>query len=673
MKKIFASHLCSAFIMTVIPLYINAQVQTATYRVTQEIINKKPVNSMIYGNFIEIGFGRQAEGMWSEKLYNASFEEVIPYKPSMWSYLRRSPEDDIRQRPWWHSGYEEDQWYAYQADSKENPLLYRKYGGFYHGLQAVQLNNSLKKTKAYLAQDGIWINKGIACIFKGFMMNNREGDKPLKPVKVTIGLYLNKAFGNPISEMTVTVDGGVYKEYSVELNTGDFEGFATFAVSIEPGSNASFDGFSLMPVDNVDGWRKDVIDALKQIHVPIIRYPGGCFASFYNWRDGIGPRKDRRPVNSEYWGGLEENFTGTAEFLEMCNMVGSEPFICVNMMTGSPSEAAAWIRYCNSTDDDEMGKLRKEHGYEDPFRVKYWELDNETYRRWGYEEYARRCIEFSKYMKAADPSIQLVLVGYGSFNLNLREMLDIAGEHIDLVCDRATTEFALRKDLEIISEYNRKHGTNIRLCNTEWWAHINEGRGNLAKKILANPLDPDRVATHQVKVTWNYAMNIVNKLLMFQRLGGDFEFANFNNMCNTWGQNIIESPKERSFISAAGRIFELMSRSEAAWVHKTDTLKNIDGILIQAASSADNRKLILYALSYLDNEQKINVDLSAFKTDPKNCVIKRVYSDGPVAANKLNDPDRIKKEQETVNLRSSGKQIIVLKPWSVTEITINIR
>src|SRR5512133_2484084 len=106
MKKSILSFLgLSAILIT----GVTGQGQIASYKVIPEIINKKPVSPLIYGNFIELGFGKQPEGMWSEKLFNASFEEITPYKAAMWSYLRKDPDDDIRQRPWYHSAYQEDQ------------------------------------------------------------------------------------------------------------------------------------------------------------------------------------------------------------------------------------------------------------------------------------------------------------------------------------------------------------------------------------------------------------------------------------------------------------------------------------------------------------------------------------------------------------------------------------
>lgn len=652
----------AAIIIAVLGSYqVSAQKTSGTYRVLNEVVNQKPVSPLIYGNFIELGFGRQPDGMWSEKLFNASFEEIIPYKQSMWNYLRKSPDDDLTKKLWWHSGYEENQWYGKLADGTPIDLSFRKYGGFYHGYRGVALNNSKSAQKAFLAQDRIYLNKGIACNFKGYIANNSTGNN--QPVIVTVGLYRPNDFTHPLAEKTITPDGTSFKEYSAVLNAADFEGYATFAVSVNPGSSVSFDGFSLMPADNINGWRKDVIEALKQIHVPVIRYPGGCFASFYNWKDGIGPRADRKPINSDYWGGLEENNIGTAEFVSMCRIIGAEPFICVNMLTSDPSNAAEWVAYCNSTKGDMMNNLRKEHGYSEPLRVKYWELDNETYRRFGWDEYARRCVLFSKAMKAVDPSVQTVMVGYHAFNLKLKEMLDIAGPYIDLITDRSGVESVLQNDLKVIGEYNKAHGTNIRLCNTEWWPVFPK---------LFESQDPPIVVQQQLKVTWNYAMNVAARFLLFQRLGGDFEFGNFNNLCNTWGQNIIESTKEKAYISASGRVCELMSRSDIAWIQKTDTLKNNKNVVVQAGTSSDKKLMTIYILNYSDNAQRITTDLSAFAVNTSGCRIRTLFADGPYAYNKWPETDRIKKSDETTNLKNS-KPVFDLRPWSLTEVQVALK
>jgi alpha-L-arabinofuranosidase len=352
-----------------------------------------------------------------------------------------------------------------------------------------------------------------------------------------------------------------------------------------------------------------VVEGLRRVWPRIIRFPGGCFASFYHWRDGVGPRHERRPRESVFWGGLEYNDVGTDEYVQLCRMLRAEPFLCVNMMTGSPEEAADWVAYCNAARNHPMGRLRALNGNPEPYGIRYWELDNETYRKYGPEEYARRSVEFARAMKSVDPSIQIVMVGYGPFNAELGRMLGIAGGFIDLVSDRAKGENHLRRDLEVIANYNRRTGRSIRLCNTEWlapWSEVPPDSGALNVALL----DPN-MSLQEQQIRWRYAMNAARQLLVFQRLGGDLEFANFNNLANSWGQNVVECPKEKVFLSAAGLVFEMFSRSPAAWPLKLRLGNGEHGLEAQAAWSLDRQSLVLVVLNYAASEKQVVFDLSA--------------------------------------------------------------
>ncbi len=658
--------------------------QKGKYKITQETLNPKPISPWIYGNFIELGFGHQIEGMWAEKLYNPSFEIVEPYKTATWGWLGRTPANDLTKEEWWHSGYERCKWYTTLLSGQKIPIAYSRYSGFYHGLQAATLNNRQNQVRAFLAQDSVWLKKGIKDLFKGYIKINRQSagrpgpgapapgvNAPAPqagPVTVIVGLYPQGDFAHPIVEKSITVQDAFYREFSVVLDHGNYSGRATFAVSVDGGVNASFDGFSLMPSDAVNGWRKDVLASLKQIGVPIIRWPGGCFDSFYHWRNGVGPKKDRMPVNSEYWGDIEENNVGTVEFVQMCRLVGAEPFIGVNMLTATADEAADWVAYTNGNSGDRMSNLRKEHGFAEPLGVKYWELDNETSRRYGYEEYANECIHFSRAMKAIDPEIELVMVYY-SFRGNLQGLLDIAGKYIDLVTDRSGTESGLKDDLAIIGEYNKKNGTSIRLCNTEWLAP-RTNFGAAASAMRERQQAQGTLSRQQNQISWNYAMNAAYQLLIFQRLGNDFLWSNFNNLANTWGQNIIECPKDTVFISCVGRVYELMSRSRSAWVLKTDTIQGAKGVLVQATTTSDKGKLIFYMLNYQPSQSQVNLDLTGFKVSGKEAVIKTVSSAGPFVANISSNYNRVISTEQTVKVNNSKNPVFTLKPWSVTEITL---
>ena len=135
------------------------------------------------------------------------------------------------------------------------------------------------------------------------------------------------------------------------------------------------------PIPNIQGYRKDVFDALKALKVPVLRWPGGCFADEYHWRDGIGPRSERPSMKNNNWGGtIEDNSFGTHEFLNLCEMLGCEPYISGNVGSGTVEELAKWVEYVTSEEGTPMAKLRKQNGREKPWKVKYLGVGNES---WG--------------------------------------------------------------------------------------------------------------------------------------------------------------------------------------------------------------------------------------------------------------------------------------------------
>ncbi|MBR6569455.1 MAG: alpha-N-arabinofuranosidase [Clostridia bacterium] len=135
------------------------------------------------------------------------------------------------------------------------------------------------------------------------------------------------------------------------------------------------------PIPNVNGMRKDVVEALKKIGVPVLRWPGGCFADEYHWEDGIGPQEGRKRMVNTNWGGVvEDNSFGTHEFLELCEQLGCEPYINANVGSGTVREMAEWVEYLNSEGDSTVVKKRWANGRKEPWGVKYWGVGNES---WG--------------------------------------------------------------------------------------------------------------------------------------------------------------------------------------------------------------------------------------------------------------------------------------------------
>lgn len=174
------------------------------------------------------------------------------------------------------------------------------------------------------------------------------------------------------------------------------------------------------PLSDRNGFRKDVLAAVKDMAVPMLRWPGGNFSSNYNWRDGIGPR-DQRPKRLEMaWGTVEDNRFGTHEFMDYIAAVGAEPYICLNLGTGSWGEAQQWIEYVNGAQDTAITRQRKQNGRDKPWGVKYWGLGNEMDGYWqmGHRsaaDYAAFALETAKLAKLTDPSVKLIAAGASNY------------------------------------------------------------------------------------------------------------------------------------------------------------------------------------------------------------------------------------------------------------------
>ncbi|MEO8300213.1 MAG: alpha-L-arabinofuranosidase C-terminal domain-containing protein [Rhizomicrobium sp.] len=174
------------------------------------------------------------------------------------------------------------------------------------------------------------------------------------------------------------------------------------------------------PLSGKNGFRKDVMTAVKDMAVPMLRWPGGNFVSNYEWRDGIGPR-DKRPKRLEMaWGTVEDNRFGTHEFMDYIEAVGAEPYICLNLGTGTWADAQQWIEYVNGTQDTAVTRMRKQNGRDKPWGVKYWGLGNEMDGYWqmghrSASDYAAFALETAKLAKLTDPKVKLIAAGASNF------------------------------------------------------------------------------------------------------------------------------------------------------------------------------------------------------------------------------------------------------------------
>ncbi len=196
------------------------------------------------------------------------------------------------------------------------------------------------------------------------------------------------------------LDRNLFGSFLEHLGRAIYEGI------YEPGSKLS----------DANGFRKDVMDEVRQMEVPLIRYPGGNFVSSYNWLDGVGPKQDRPHVLDKAWNAVNSNQVGTNEFMTWCKAVGTEPLMGLNLGTGSAEEAAALVEYCNVEKDTKWSDLRRKHGVAEPYRIKRWCLGNEMDGPWqvGHmtaTEYGLKAEDAARQMHYVDPSLQLIACG----------------------------------------------------------------------------------------------------------------------------------------------------------------------------------------------------------------------------------------------------------------------
>jgi alpha-N-arabinofuranosidase len=183
-------------------------------------------------------------------------------------------------------------------------------------------------------------------------------------------------------------------------------GRAVYTGVYEPGS----------PLADARGFRKDTLKEVKDLNIPIMRYPGGNFVSGYNWLDGVGPKKSRPTVLERAWNSLETNQFGTNDFIDWAKAVGTEPLLGFNLGTGTSEMAVAYVEYCNFARGTKWSDLRRAHGYEQPHRVKYWCLGNEMDGPWQIgrlkaREYGWKARDIAQQIRVIDPDLQLIACG----------------------------------------------------------------------------------------------------------------------------------------------------------------------------------------------------------------------------------------------------------------------
>ncbi len=265
---------------------------------------------------------------------------------------------------------------------------------------------------------------GVACSANLFAPHLESGRSPQSAQAAAPSETLSRIYID--SRRTIgALDRNLFGSFLEHLGRAIYEGI------YEPGSSLS----------DAKGFRKDVLEEVRNLGVPIIRYPGGNFVSGYNWLDGVGPKKERPRVLDKAWNTIDTNQFGTNEFMAWSKMAGARPLMGLNLGTNTAEKAAALVEYCNLEKGTKWSDLRRSHGVEEPYRVKHWCLGNEMDGPWqiGHmtaTEYGLKAQDAARQMRAVDPSLKLIACGSSGPGMPTylewdREVLEQCYEYVD--------------------------------------------------------------------------------------------------------------------------------------------------------------------------------------------------------------------------------------------------
>jgi alpha-N-arabinofuranosidase len=429
------------------------------------------------------------------------------------------------------------------------------------------------------------------------------------------------------------------------------------------------------------GFRTDVIKALRDLEVPVIRWPGGCYASGYHWMWGAVPRPERETRLSPCWRFQDSNRFGTPEFIELCRRTGAEPVICVGMGRGerhpTAEEAAAWVRYCNAENGPEAD-LRKRTGHPEPFNVTLWGLGNEVfagiYDR--VEDYGEDLLQFAKAMREADPRIRFIIVGaeqhwLDDWNERLlandgvvrssdwiawhdylhtgmcesrpdgrgkRKPYEKVMDHLLEVED--TIEMLIRLNREASSRVGKK--SHLELAVDEW----NELGWELFDNIPKNDLPETYTLAHAI-----YTAGFLNVMI---RHAADVTMANYSPTVNTRG--LIYAGSRGVVLRSTYYVFQMYRHCVNGQAVKTMSesplLEGSKAPLLDAVGVIDEGKVRIFAAN-LHPEQPVqcHINFEGISIDGGTAVV--LTGDSLDSYNDFGDSNRVIPKTEKVTGRGS--------------------
>ncbi len=378
------------------PGRLAAQTGEVNLKVYAVPLHQGRISPMLYGGFVEL-LDDHVPGMWAEMLGDRGFEGVLP--TSTWDYFRGEP--NLCDRDWDRSL----DW-SYDTDRPFNDK------------QSCRLDVS-EGRPARLTQSRIAVRKGMAYPFSGWWRGGASTPK----VRVSLKAELPDGTWTTLAAAALASPGAEWRRFSGRLVSRGTTDRAVFEVEARGAGRLWLDKLSLMPEDNVEGWRLDVVNAVKELGPPILRWGGSTIdPGPYRWAEAIGERDLRPSFVNRVWGRRDTNDVGVEEFVRLCRAVGAEPLVCLSLGDGADN-ARRLVEYLNGPPDSEWGRKRAANGRPEPYGVKYFQVGNEI----TSPGYLASLLEFVRAVHAVDPAVRIL----SSFPT--REIVEAAGPDLAIL------------------------------------------------------------------------------------------------------------------------------------------------------------------------------------------------------------------------------------------------
>jgi alpha-L-arabinofuranosidase len=519
---------------------------------TNVIIRSAPlpggrIEPTLFGNFMEL-LDDVVPGSRAELLNDRSFAGVVP--ASDWVYYDGSL--DICDRQW-----DTNVTWNYDTD---NP---------FNGSRCARLTAG--PDPASLTQSGLSARRGMGYIFSTYI----RGDAGTK-VNVRLKTLLPDGRWFTLASAKLPAPAPDWKKVLVKMVSVGQTDNAVFELRVEGRGRVWVNKLSLMPADNQEGWRADVVEAIKEIRPGILRWGGSTVdPGGYHWKDGIGDPDRRTPWPNKIWGRIDPDDVGIDEFCQFCELIGAEPLICVSFADGA-SNAHDLAEYCNGGTDTVWGARRAANGHPAPYRVKFWEIGNEI--NGDDQNYIDQFPAFIAAIRSATPGAA-IMTSYPS-----QKLLDRVGHDIDFVCPHHYTTDLAACDQDfnrIAAMIDQTPGcSHIKIGVTEW--NIDAGAWGLGRARESTLLA---------------GLENARYLNLMMRHSDKVKIANRSNLANSYcGATILTAASGTGVLRQPShyvmKLYSLHAKPVPLSVQGVD-----DRLNVVACASDDRKSVVLFAVN----------------------------------------------------------------------------